>query len=188
MAAAAPSEPLPLVTTFHVSCMRRDSAPASAESYAASIQPVFTFSTLQDFVAHYAHLHRPADLPAGTDLFLFRDGVRPMWEDPANENGGCMKMRLKKGSSGRVWEDLVLWVVGNQMRERREDEGAVCGIALSVKSHGDVVSIWTRTCEDAEVVAIRESAKKCVRYAHRDFEFKPHMREASGGPADVGQR
>lgn len=36
----------------------------------------------------YCHLARPGDLPPQTDLHLFKSGIRPMWEDPANTRGG----------------------------------------------------------------------------------------------------
>lgn len=36
----------------------------------------------------YCHLARPSELPPTTDLHLFKSGIRPMWEDPANTRGG----------------------------------------------------------------------------------------------------
>lgn len=36
----------------------------------------------------YCHLARPSELPPLSDLHLFKLGIKPMWEDPANVNGG----------------------------------------------------------------------------------------------------
>lgn len=36
----------------------------------------------------YCHLTRPNELPPLSDLHLFKLGIKPMWEDPANINGG----------------------------------------------------------------------------------------------------
>lgn len=36
----------------------------------------------------YTHLARPSELPPLSDLHLFKLGIKPMWEDPANVNGG----------------------------------------------------------------------------------------------------
>ena len=38
---------------------------------------------------------------------------RPIWEDPLNVNGGKWIIRLKKGVADRLWEELVLGVVGD---------------------------------------------------------------------------
>lgn len=55
----------------------------------------------------YCHLARPSSLPSPTDLHLFKEGIRPLWEDSANCNGGKWIIRFKKAVSGRFWEDLV---------------------------------------------------------------------------------
>lgn len=44
----------------------------------------------------YAHLARPADLPPLSDLHLFKLGIKPMWEDPANVNGGKWVSKIKE--------------------------------------------------------------------------------------------
>ena len=50
-----------------------------------------------------------------TDYLLFHTGVRrPVWEDPLNLSGGKWIIRLKKGVSDRLWEDIVLAVLGEQ--------------------------------------------------------------------------
>jgi hypothetical protein len=55
-------------------------------------------------------------------------GIRPLWEDLGNRNGGKWIIRLNKVVSGRFWEDLVLAIVGDQL-----DHGDyVSGIVLSV--------------------------------------------------------
>lgn len=48
-------------------------------------------------------------------------------------------LRLRKGISDRLWEDLVLAAVGDQFDER---EGVV-GVVLSVRAAEDVLSVWT---------------------------------------------
>lgn len=38
--------------------------------------------TVQDFWMVYQHLRRPTAMPYGTFLHVFKDGIRPVWEDP----------------------------------------------------------------------------------------------------------
>lgn len=62
---------------------------------------------MQDFWKIYNHLVRPNDLPNTMDYHLFKTGIKPMWEDPANRRGGKWMVRLRKGIASRYWEDLV---------------------------------------------------------------------------------
>jgi len=60
---------------------------------------------VEEFWSIYSHLHRPASLPNICDYHLFKEGVRPVWED--TPNGGKWIVRLKKGLASRYWENLV---------------------------------------------------------------------------------
>ncbi|PNX91526.1 eukaryotic translation initiation factor ncbp-like protein, partial [Trifolium pratense] len=91
------------------------------QSYEDNIKKIVEFSTVEGFWVCYCHLTRPSALPSPTDLHLFKEGIRPLWEvdtfnglslfiifmDSANCNGGKWIIRFKKAVSGRFWEDLV---------------------------------------------------------------------------------
>lgn len=63
---------------------------------------------VEDFWRLYVHLRRPVDdRPTVCDYHVFREGIKPMWEDETNVNGGKWIVRLKKGVAARYWEDLV---------------------------------------------------------------------------------
>ncbi|KAG8084428.1 hypothetical protein GUJ93_ZPchr0010g9493 [Zizania palustris] len=76
------------------------------DPYEDNIKKIIDFSTVESFWVCYCHLARPSSLPSPTDLHLFKEGIRPLWEDPANRNGGKWIIRFKKAVSGRFWEDL----------------------------------------------------------------------------------
>ncbi|CAD6257894.1 unnamed protein product [Miscanthus lutarioriparius] len=80
---------------------------ARSQAYEDNIKKIIDFSTVESFWVCYYHLARPSSLPSPTDLHLFKDGICPLWEDPANQNGGKWIIRFKKAVSGRFWEDLV---------------------------------------------------------------------------------
>ena len=101
----------------------------------ASISSVETFWTI------YSHLKHPSQLPTVSDYHIFKEGIRPVWEDEANKRGGKWIVRLKKGVSDRYWEDLLFAIVGDQFMEAGEE---VCGAVLSVRSGEDVLSVWTK--------------------------------------------
>lgn len=52
-------------------------------------------------------MRRPDYLPRGSTFFLFRNGIRPMWEDEANIGGGRFYFNMKKSKiTNKIWEDL----------------------------------------------------------------------------------
>ncbi|EFJ13596.1 hypothetical protein SELMODRAFT_38791, partial [Selaginella moellendorffii] len=75
---------------------------------------------------------------------LFKEGIRPLWEDTANRNGGKWIVRFKKIVSGRFWEDLVLAMIGDQL----EYSDSLCGAVLSIRFGEDILSVWNRNASD----------------------------------------
>lgn len=109
--------------------------------YEKSTIKLASLSTVESFWTIYSHLKRPSLLPSVSDYHIFKEGIRPVWEDEANKRGGKWIIRLKKGVADRYWEDLLLIIVGDQFLEAGEE---VCGAVLSVRSGEDVLSIWTK--------------------------------------------
>ncbi len=112
---------------------RAQGAKPSKEDYMSEVKQVATVATVEDFWAVYSRLKRPSELPntrylpplpflyilvhcplssvfkvvtVFSDYHFFKAGIRPTWED--NLLGGKWIIRLKKGISARLWEDLVL--------------------------------------------------------------------------------
>jgi len=86
---------------------RLQGASRSKDSYERNIKRVAAFDTVTRFWQVYNHMIRPNDLPNSSDYHLFRQGIRPLWEDEQNKRGGKWIVRLKKGLASRCWEELV---------------------------------------------------------------------------------
>lgn len=50
--------------------------------------------TVEQWWALYSHIVRLQDIPAHRDIHLFKKGIKPMWEDPANKKGGKWVINL----------------------------------------------------------------------------------------------
>jgi translation initiation factor 4E len=109
--------------------------------YEKTLHPIATVETVEHFFGVYQHLKRPSSLPLVSDYHLFKKGIRPIWEDEENKNGGKWVVRLRKGVADRYWEDLLLAIIGDQFGEASEE---VCGAVLSVRNGEDILSIWAR--------------------------------------------
>ncbi|CAI5512633.1 unnamed protein product [Closterium sp. Naga37s-1] len=113
----------------------------SATSYEDSIRRIADFSTVEGFWGCYCRMVRPSALPAPTDVHVFKDGIRPLWEDAHNRRGGKWMVRLRKPLTARMWEQLLMAVAGEQLEGAEE----VCGVVLSVRFGEDILSIWNRS-------------------------------------------
>lgn len=162
----------PLQHRFVFWYLRRQPGVRSQASYEENMKKIVEFSTVEGFWVCYCHFARVSSMPNPTNLHLFKEGIRPLWEDPGNRNGGKWIIRLNKAVSGRFWEDLVLALVGDQL-DYGDD---VCGIVLSVRFGEDILSVWNRNASDGQaVMVLRDSIKKHLHLpASYLMEYKPH--------------
>lgn len=162
----------PLQHRFVFWYTRRTPGVRSQTSYEDSVKKIADFSTVEGFWGCYCHLARPSSLPNPTDIHLFKEGIRPLWEDVANRNGGKWIIRFKKIVAGRFWEDLVLAIVGDQL----EAGDSVCGVVLSIRFGEDILSVWNRSASDNQaVMSLRDSIKRHLHLPQSYMmEYKPH--------------
>jgi translation initiation factor 4E len=70
--------------------------PGDTAQYEEKLKNVAVFDTLEDFWAIYQHIARPNVIPQNSDYNLFVDGIKPMWEDERNRNGGKWMLRMQE--------------------------------------------------------------------------------------------
>lgn len=151
---------------------RQQRAPGNKiTNYEEGIKKIASFSSVESFWGLQTHLSPPSALVPTTDYLLFHSGVRrPVWEDPLNRAGGKWIVRLRKGVADRVWEDLVMGVVGDMFDEcGSQSDGEdgwpeICGCTISVRQSEDIVSLWNRVDGD---VKVREKIRCVFRVFHK---------------------
>ncbi|KAG0207927.1 Eukaryotic translation initiation factor 4E type 2 [Mortierella sp. NVP41] len=141
-------------------------------NYESSMKKIATFGSVEDFWAVYSHLKRPHELPNVSDYHLFKQGVRPVWEDATNINGGKWIVRLKKGLASRYWENLVMAVIGDQFDVGSE----ICGVVLSIRGGEDILSLWNQSAHEGRInLKIRDTMKRVLNLpAETIMEYKTH--------------
>uniref|UniRef100_A0A8V0ZB58 Eukaryotic translation initiation factor 4E family member 2 n=1 Tax=Gallus gallus TaxID=9031 RepID=A0A8V0ZB58_CHICK len=127
--------PLQYNYTFWYS-RRTPGRPTSSQSYEQNIKQIGTFASVEQFWRFYSHMVRPGDLTGHSDFHLFKEGIKPMWEDDANKNGGKWIIRLRKGLASRCWENLILAMLGEQFMVGEE----ICGAVVSVRFQRRILS------------------------------------------------
>ncbi|KAM9444717.1 eukaryotic translation initiation factor 4E family member 2 related sequence 1 isoform 3-T3 [Clarias gariepinus] len=157
----APGEhPLQYNYTFWYS-RRTPSRPANTQSYEQNIRQIGTVASVEQFWKFYSHLVRPGDLTGHSDFHLFKEGIKPMWEDEANKNGGKWIIRLRKGLASRFWENIILAMLGEQFMVGEEE---------------DILSIWNKTASDQVTTSrIRDTLRRVLNLPPNTImEYKTH--------------
>jgi translation initiation factor 4E len=108
--------------------------------YKDSIKTIAKFNTVEEFWKVFQRIKKPEQYKIGLDLLLFKDNIKPMWEDDCNKNGGKISLKLKKEYTCLIWEEIVIDFIGNLFTE------SVCskinGIILSMRRDYNFIQIW----------------------------------------------
>lgn len=113
---------------------------------------IFTFGTAEETIAVTETL--PSVLVENCMLFLMRDGIKPMWEDPRNKNGGCFSYKITNKNVYKVWKELSYVVVGGSISKQQNYVKNVTGVTISPKKNFCIIKIWLSDCtnQNPEVV------------------------------------
>ncbi|KAK8779967.1 hypothetical protein V5799_018692 [Amblyomma americanum] len=125
-----------------------------SRSWQENLLEISSFDTVEDFWALYNHVEFPSKLPSGCDYSLFKAGIKPMWEDPRNKQGGRWLFNMSKnelGTSGvsknegptdldHCWLEVLLCLIGEGFGEFSDD---VCGAVVQIRNKVDKISVWT---------------------------------------------
>ncbi|KAJ3274501.1 Eukaryotic translation initiation factor 4E type 2 [Terramyces sp. JEL0728] len=115
-----------------------------------NLKCLLTVDTVEDFWGLILSLRTPNDIPASSNYHLFKEGVKPMWEDKENAKGGkwtYSQARNKRDKDLNLnWIKTMLAIIGEQFTHNEEITGAV----LSIRKTADRISLWTKTFDDKE--------------------------------------
>ncbi|KAN0059774.1 hypothetical protein ACQY0O_008348 [Thecaphora frezii] len=123
----------------------------SGASWEANLKCLGAYRTVEAFFGTFKTLRRPSQLDKTSNYHIFKDGIKPMWEDPSNAEGGKWTLCFKQNNPGltdRSWMYLVLGLVGEELDEQDEVTGAVC----SLRPRGDRLSLWLRSKNNVDRV------------------------------------
>jgi len=118
--------------------------------------PVFTFTTLEETVSLIQKL--PLKLVENCMLFIMRDGIHPMWEDPQNRDGGCFSYKVLSNNIYVAWKELTYATVGGSISTKKGFFDSVAGITISPKKKFCIIKIWMKNCDyqnPTDVIPIR---------------------------------
>lgn len=186
-----------------------NSTPA-AKSWEESQKLYFSADTVEDFWRGFHKLPRivPGH-PLNCDYSLFRDGIKPMWEDEQNKMGGRWTYSVERRQSNatnmpmpnlieQVWLDVMLCLIGEGFHPHGEKiAGGVCGIRQprtggpksSNEGMAAKIHIWTLDASDVEAnMKIGEILKDVLHAPDGQLTYSPHDTKNRGGYNSGGLR
>ncbi|GAA5988943.1 hypothetical protein JCM10908_006239 [Rhodotorula pacifica] len=87
-----------------------------AKSWEESLAKVISFQSVEHFWGLYNNIVPPSNLGAGSNYYLFKQGIKPAWEDAANEKGGKWSVQLPRGKYSdqidQYWLYTMLAAIG----------------------------------------------------------------------------
>eukprot|EP00052_Salpingoeca_macrocollata_P024439 m.218368 g.218368 ORF g.218368 m.218368 type:complete len:250 (-) comp22252_c1_seq2:26-775(-) len=158
-------------------------AAASQAEYENHITEISSCYTVEEFWETINHLCPPSGLEHSANYHFFRHGIKPMWEDDANKNGGKWVISLSHPEVlDRSWYFIVLGLIGEQL----DPDFHICGIVVSKRSKGDRISVWVKNTDDRNTILtvgkrllqITDLGKQHTPF---DMEFKHHQDSISSG-------
>lgn len=107
-------------------------------------------------------------------LFVMREGITPMWEDPQNRNGGCFSYKVINKFVPEVWKNLFYAICGETICTEINMNKHVNGITISPKKNFCIIKIWfdTSAFQDPGIISqIPNLVKQGCLFKKHEPEF-----------------
>ena len=75
-------------------------------------------------------------------MFVMKENIKPMWEDPENKNGGGFSFKVHNKHVEYVWKRLFFMLIGNSLSKEQ-----INGISISPKKSFCIIKVWMKDCK-----------------------------------------
>ena len=137
-----------------------------------SYKKISTMSNVEEAIAITETL--PDILIKNCMLFVMRDGITPVWEDPQNRNGGCFSYKVSNKHVHEVWRDLTYVILGETISSHQKFVSCVTGITISPKKNFCIIKIWMRDCLNQDPAIVTQDV---IGLSSHGCLFKKHVPE-----------
>ena len=123
----------------------------------ASYKKIFDFDTAEEAIILTETI--PHKMTRNCMLFLMRNGITPMWEDPKNRDGGSFSYKVSNKIVPIVWREISYKLVGETITTAHSFQNAINGITISPKKNFCVIKVWMANCNSQDSTIIGEVAQ-----------------------------
>ena len=145
--------------------------PQDTDWTSKSYKLIYNFKTIEDTIAITEST--PDPLIKSCMLFVMKDGINPVWEDPKNRNGGCFSYKVSNKNVCDVWRELNYVLVGETISNSSSFVKCVTGITISPKKNFCIIKIWMTNCENLNPAVVTSDvsgiiSQGCLFKKHTD--------------------
>lgn len=135
-----------------------------------------SFQSVGEFWSVFNNVKPASRLSLNSNYHIFREGVEPMWEDPANKKGGKFILTIPKKDSktGRTdewWLYTVLAMIGETL-DLNGDQ--VCGAVVSIRKSQDRIALWLKSADKVKCSEIGARWKKALDMQKTPMKYQLH--------------
>lgn len=140
-------------------------------SYKDQLKPLGKISSLEEFQSYHFFMKKAQEMPRDIDIFFFRHGEVPMWEE--SPEGGIWITKIRKDDDvDSMWEALILALIGEQFGESN-----VIGVSLSLRTKEKLIQVWLKDATDQKMKTIVSNKMRHFLKLNPEFTtlyFKEH--------------
>jgi translation initiation factor 4E len=127
------------------------------KEYEVQVKKIAEFDSVEDFWGIFQHLRKPDSCRAGIEYFMFKEPIKPMWEDENNKNGGRISIKLRKDYTTIIWEEMIFALIGGILPKQMKEE--INGIVVTSRKEYNTLQIWFKTYEKQIITDLGQ----CIR-------------------------
>ena len=80
-------------------------------------------------------------------IFLSREGIDPIYEDPKNREGGYFSYKVTNKIVVDSWKQFTYSVVGDTVSRNQGFNNSITGLNISPKKNFCIIKLWMTNCE-----------------------------------------
>ena len=122
--------------------------------YESEVKKIAEFDNINDFWLIFQHLRKPDSCKPGIEFQMFKDPIKPIWEDEGNKDGGRASIKLRKDFTTIIWEEVIFAIIGGVLPEEVRDE--VNGVVVSSRKDYNILQVWFRSYSDKLVADLEQ--------------------------------
>lgn len=150
----------------------------SNEDWEASLQKIQSCDTVEDFWYIMNNIPTVEDMSPENDYHVFREGIKPAWEDPENARGGSFVINCVDRSAPIYWTNSVLACIGTQF----SDYDKICGISLSKRdTRASRITLWINTTDTDTIKRVESDYLAILGDTAPSLQFRRHVVSTSPG-------
>lgn len=139
-----------------------------------SYEKIFEFNTIGDFWRLYNNFNSLGGINK-KNYFLMRKGIKPIWEDERNRNGGTCSIKIPISKSLEMWTELSMYMVGETFYNNKSKMDDITGISICPKSIWSIIKIWNTDSNNDTSKELPEKFKN--KYNKCSVKFKKNVAE-----------